>query len=329
MPLSEFNIITRYFTRHAHRQDVLLGVGDDAALMEVPKGMQLAVSVDALVAGRHFPLETTPEAIGHKALAVNLSDMAAMGAEPAWATLALTLPEPDTDFLSGFAAGFYRLAEQCNVELVGGDTVRGPLQLVVQIQGLVPRGKALTRGGARPGDHLFVTGTLGDAGAGLAMVQEQLACAGSQGEELRRRLDYPTPRVAAGIALREIASAAIDISDGLLADLGHILEASVVGAELELDAIPLSAALRHCVADVEQRLRFALTAGDDYELCFTVAEEKLEALERTVADWDFPVTRIGRIRAETGVSFCNGVPPADLVSGYDHFGDGNEQSEEI
>lgn len=321
MPLSEFSLIARYFSRHGNREDVVLGVGDDAALLEIPPGMQLAVSVDVMVAGRHFPPNTPPEAIGHKALAVNLSDMAAMGAEPAWATLALTLPEPDTDFLDGFANGFYRLAEQHHVALVGGDTVRGPLQLAVQIQGLVPRGKALTRSGARPGDHLFVTGTLGDAGAGLALVQRRLDC--PDGDALRRRLDYPTPRVAAGLALRDIASAAIDISDGLLADLGHILEASGAGAELDLDAIPLSAALRRCVPDNGEQLRLALTAGDDYELCFTVPASKLALVEQAAIGWDFPVTCIGRITADPGILFCNGEPPPDLTTGFDHFGGSN------
>ncbi len=325
MPLSEFSIIEQYFTRRHRREDVVLGVGDDAAVLEVPSGMQLAVCVDALVAGRHFPLETAADATGYKALAVNLSDMAAMGAEPAWATLALTLPEPDADFLQGFASGFYRLAETHGVELVGGDTVRGPLQLVVQIQGLVPRGKALTRSGARPGDHLFVTGTLGDAGAGLRLVQGQLSCEEPHAITLRQRLDYPTPRVTAGIALREIASAAIDISDGLLADLGHILEASSVGAEIELDAIPISTALKRCIADDTNRMRLALTAGDDYELCFTVPEDKLPQLEQAAAEWDFPLTRIGSIRAGSAIRFCNGEPPADLIAGFDHFGESGER----
>lgn len=320
MPLSEFSIIEQYFTRRYQRDDVVLGVGDDAALLEVPSGMQLAVCVDALVAGRHFPMGASADSIGYKALAVNLSDLAAMGSEPAWATLALTLPEPDANFLAGFASGFYRLAEANSVELVGGDTVRGPLQVVVQVQGLVPRGKALTRAGTMPGDHLFVTGTLGDAGAGLGLALGKLRCEEPFAAELRQRLDYPIPRVAAGLGLRDIASAAIDISDGLLADLGHILEASEVGADIELDAIPVSAALRSCIADDKQRLRLALTAGDDYELCFTVPEEKLEALQSAAAGWDVPVTRIGRIRTGTGISFCNGEPPDDLVAGYDHFG---------
>lgn len=320
MPLSEFSIIAQYFSRCARRDDVLLGVGDDAALLEIRPGMHLAVSMDAMVAGRHFPLETMPEAIGYKALAVNLSDMAAMGAEPAWATLALTLPEPDMDFLAGFAAGFYRLAESCGVDLVGGDTVRGPLQAVVQIQGLVPQGKALRRDGARAGDHLFVTGTLGDAGAGLRIVQGQLCGDATHAAELRRRLDYPTPRVQVGLALRDIATAAIDISDGLLADLGHILDASAVGAEIELDAVPVSTALKKCVADSTERLSLALTAGDDYELCFTVPEENLDELHRVAAEWGCGMTRIGRIVAGTGIGFCHGEVLGDLVAGFDHFG---------
>lgn len=320
MPLSEFSIISQYFTHRPRRKDVVLGVGDDAALLNIPTGMQLAVSVDALVAGRHFPLETSPEAIGHKALAVNLSDMAAMGAEPAWVTLALTLPEPDTDFLAGFAAGFYALAEVHGIELVGGDTVRGPLQIVVQIQGLVPQGKALLRGGARAGDHLFVTGTLGDAGAGLQLVQGALSAEEIDAAVLRQRLDYPSPRLQAGLSLQGIASAAIDISDGLLADLGHILDASSVGAEIEIDAIPVSSALGTCVPDKVDRLRLSLTAGDDYELCFSVPEENLDELYRVAAEWDCGMTRIGRIVAGTGIGFCHGEVPGDLVAGFDHFG---------
>jgi len=325
MPLSEFSIIEHYFTRRHRRADVVLGVGDDAALLAVPPGMQLAVCVDALVAGRHFPLETSPEAVGHKALAVNLSDLAAMGAEPAWATLALTLPEADERFLAGFAAGFYRLAERYGIELVGGDTVRGPLQIVVQLQGLVPAGAALTRAGARPGDRLFVTGTLGDAGAGLALVQGALACDEPHGATLRRRLDYPEPRVAAGRSLCGIASAAIDVSDGLLADLGHILDASGVGAELALDTLPFSAALKSCVGDDAQRLRLALTSGDDYELCFTVPREKLSRLDSVAVEWDVPLTCIGEIREGAGIGFRQGELPAGIVGGFDHFGKGNER----
>ncbi len=320
MALSEFELIAHYFTRNRHREDVRLGVGDDAALVQPSPGNELALCVDALVAGRHFPLDTPAEAIGHKALAVNLSDLAAMGAEPAWLTLALSLPEADEAFVEAFARGFYALADMHGVELVGGDTVRGPLQVVVQAQGIVPAGCALTRGGARSGDHLFVTGTLGDAGAGLALVQGRLGCAAEEAEWLKRRLDYPTPRVAEGISLRGIASAAIDISDGLLADLGHILKAGGVGARLELDAIPTSTALQCCVEDIEVRQRLALSAGDDYELCFCVPEARLAQFERVAADWPCGYSRIGVICAGTGLSLEHGMLPADLIAGFDHFG---------
>jgi len=319
MALSEFELIAQYFTRSQHREDVRLGVGDDAALLRLPAGNELALCVDALVAGRHFPFNTAAEAIGHKALAVNLSDLAAMGAEPAWATLALTLPEADEAFVEGFARGFFALAETYGVDLVGGDTVRGPLQVVVQLQGLVPAGVALTRGGARPGDHLFVTGTLGDAGAGLALVKGGISCAPEEAAILRRRLDYPSPRVAEGLSLRGIASAAIDISDGLLADLGHILDASAVGARLALDAIPTSSALQGCVADAEARLRLALGAGDDYELCFAVPESRLGQLEQIAAGWECGYTHIGVICREAGYTFDHGTLPLDISSGFDHF----------
>lgn len=322
MSLSEFSLIERYFTARPQRGDVVLGVGDDAALLQVPEGMQLAVSVDTLVAGRHFPHDTPARAIGHKALAVNLSDMAAMGAQPAWATLGLSLPEADESFVAELAGGLFDLAREHGVELVGGDTVRGPLTLSLQIHGLVPNGEALLRSGASPGDHIFVTGTLGDAGAGLALHQQHLACHDAEaGEWLRRRLEYPQPRVAEGIALRGLASAAIDISDGLLADLGHILKRSGCGAELELDAVPLSDALCQCVDAVPQRLQSALSAGDDYELCFCVPEAKLEAFAQRSRDWDCRVSRIGRITAGQGCRLQGRQSESlqSLLGGYDHF----------
>lgn len=322
MSLGEFSIIERYFTSRHRRNDVLLGVGDDAALLQVPAGMQLAVSVDTLVAGRHFPLDTAAGAIGHKALAVNLSDMAAMGAEPAWATLALTLPEPDPTFIEDFADGFFRLAQAHGVELVGGDTVRGPLSLTVQIHGLVPEGEALLRSGAQPGDYLYVTGHLGDAGAGLRLRQGGGCRDSDAAAALVARLDYPTPRVSEGLALRGIASAAIDISDGLLADLGHILERSGCGAELELDAIPLSEALRSCVSAEEERLRLALGAGDDYELCFAVPPQRRGDLELATREWCCKPSCIGRITAGKGIRLAGEGSEAlqGLMAGYDHFG---------
>lgn len=322
MSLSEFSLIERYFTSRTHRQDVILGVGDDAALLQLPPGMQLAVSVDTLVAGRHFPEETAAEAIGHKALAVNLSDMAAMGADPAWVTLALTLPESDSAFVEDFARGFFALARRYGVELVGGDTVRGPLSLTVQIQGQVPAGKALLRSGARPGDYLYVSGTLGDAGAGLRLKQGG-SCHAPEAEALVRRLDYPTPRVAEGRSLRGIASAAIDISDGLLADLGHILERSGCGAEIELEALPQSEALRRCITDDHERLKLALGAGDDYELCFTVPPSQRSAIMELSSSWSCGLSCIGRINDGAGITL-SGEGSDSLqgrVAGYDHFGE--------
>jgi thiamine-monophosphate kinase len=243
-----------------------------------------------------------------------------MGAEPAWTTLALSLPEADEAFAEGFAHGFFSLAAKHDVELVGGDTVRGPLQVVVQAQGILPEGSALKRSGARPGDQIFVTGTLGDAGAGLALQQQQCHCEGEAATFLRHRLDYPVPRVAEGIALRGIASAAIDISDGLLADLGHILAASGVGARLAIDALPLSPALRQCQADEAARLKWALGAGDDYELCFTVPAERIVAFERVAADWGCGYSRIGEICDEPGLGIEQGTLPPGVAGGFDHFG---------
>jgi len=321
MPLNEFSIIEHYFSRVSSRADVLLGVGDDAALLQVPQGMQLAASVDTLIAGRHFPAATDPEAIGYKALAVNLSDMAAMGAKPAWVTLALALPEADERFIEDFARGFFSLAQQYDVELVGGDTVRGPLACTVQAHGFVPIDAALLRSGAQPGDRIYVTGTLGDAGAGLQLKQGVQCGNAEAAVTLTRRLEYPQPRVAEGILLRGIASSAIDISDGLSADLGHILDASGCGAELQLDAIPCSEALRQCVADDTERLRLALSAGDDYELCFTVPPQKVAELERVAAGWTCGVSRIGCIIEGAGIKLTGAGSDALQadIPGFDHF----------
>jgi len=321
MPLNEFSIIERYFNRAARRGDVLLGVGDDAALLQVPQGMQLAVSVDTLIAGRHFPEDTRPEAIGYKALAVNLSDMAAMGAKPAWVTLALALPEADEPFIEDFARGFFSLAQQYDVDLVGGDTVRGPLTCSVQVHGFVARDEALLRSGAQPGDLIYVTGNLGDAGAGLRLKQGALCADAAAAATLIRRLEHPLPRVNEGMSLRGIASSAIDISDGLLADLGHIVDDSGCGAELRLDTIPCSAALQQCVADDMERLRLALSAGDDYELCFTVPPQKVAELERVAAGWECGFHRIGCIIEGAGIRLTGGGSDALQAGlpGFDHF----------
>lgn len=322
MSLSEFNLIDRFFAANGvQRDDVVLGVGDDCALLRVPAGMELAVSIDALVEGRHYPPGTAADAVGHKALAVGLSDLAAMGAEPAWATLALSLPEADVAWLQGFADGLFALAARFGVQLVGGDTVRGPRVISLQLHGFVPQGRALRRDGARPGDLIYVTGTLGDAGLGLELAVGQRSATAPDDDYLRARLDRPEPRVAAGMKLRGIASAAIDLSDGLAADLGHILERSAVGARLELAQLPLSSALQRLLPDAGERCRFALAAGDDYELCFTVPPERHAAVEQLCSELDCGCRCIGAIEATPGLRLYR--PDGALLDqpphGFDHF----------
>ena len=270
--LGEFDVIAQLRERCAlPRADVRVGIGDDGAVLRVPGGQQLVVAMDTLVEGVHFPRDTAAADIGWKALAVNLSDLAAMGAAPAWATLALTLPRALPRWLNDFAVGFARLARTHRVSLVGGDTTRGPLTVTVQAHGFVPSGAALLRAAARVGDAIYVSGTLGDAAAGLAVAQRRLV--GTRKADaawLRARLDRPTPRVALGLALRGLAHAAIDVSDGLAADLTHVLDASRVGAEIDMTRLPCSSALRRATPDAAHRARWQLAGGDDYELCFTV-----------------------------------------------------------
>ncbi len=319
--LGEFGIIQRYFAEQGpSRGDVRVGIGDDAAVVRVPEGMDLALAVDTLVAGVHFPRDTTPEAIGHKALAVNLSDMAAMGAEPVWATLSLSLPEEDPAFLKGFSRGLLGLAGRFGIALVGGDTVRGPLTITVQISGLVPRDGALLRSGARIGDRIYVSGTLGDAGAGLALALRQTAWDDRRGDALRHRLDRPEPRVGLGILLRGLATAAIDVSDGLRSDLGHILAASGVGARVEVDTLPRSQALRAFLPEQGQ-LELALGAGDDYELCFTVAAGEEARLMAAAAEAGVAVTCVGEIERDVGLRLVrsDGSPFSTERTGFDHF----------
>ena len=318
MALGEFQLIERFFTRQrVKRDDVELGVGDDCALLRIPSDARLAVTMDTLVEGRHFPQATDPAALGHKALAVNLSDLAAMGAEPAWITLSLSLPSVDEAWLDAFAGGLFQLAEAHGVQLVGGDTVRGPLAITLQAHGFIPANQALRRDGARVGDLVYVTGTLGDAGAGLRIALGELSADGADGQFLRGRLDRPTPRVAWGLALRGLASAAIDVSDGLAADLGHILKASGVGATLKFADLPVSDALCRRVGEARARA-FALTAGDDYELCFTAAPAQAEA----IAALPFPCTPVGVIEAGEGLRVYgpDGHRMAVEQAGFDHFG---------
>jgi thiamine-monophosphate kinase len=319
MSISEFDIIDRYFNfMYPERDDVILGIGDDAALSIIPSGMQLAIAIDTLVEGVHFPKTTSPYDIGYKALAVNLSDMAAMGADPAWMTLALTCPQTDDVWLTGFSQGLNELAKAYNVSLIGGDTTCGPLTITVQITGFIPFGKALQRHGAQPGDGIYVTGTLGDAGLGLASVQKQVTLLPSVRQYVESRLNRPTPRLQEGQLLRGIASSAIDISDGLVADLGHILTASQVGASLQLDSLPLSNALNEFMPlDVAWNL--ALGAGDDYELCFTVPLSQEIALKNALIANSY--VRIGTIESIRGLRCldADGQQFIPQQTGYQHF----------
>ena len=305
------------------RDDVRLGIGDDAAVLAVPAGQELAVAIDTLVDGVHFPHGTAAADIGWKALAVNLSDLAAMGASPAWALLALTLPTPDVAFVEGFAEGFARLAQPHRLALVGGDTTRGPLCISVAVHGFVPPGKALTRAGARAGDAVLVTGTLGDAAAGLHALQHSWRDDDPRSnlrEFLIERLNRPVPRLAAGAALRGQASACADISDGLLADLGHICTASGVGAEIEAALLPRSSALLG-LHDEASALHFALSGGDDYELCFTVPAQRLADVQSDLSRLGCGVTRIGRIVEGVGVRVrgADGEWVNMDRSGWEHF----------
>ncbi len=316
---SEFELIARHFSRPA--PGARLGVGDDAALMKIAAGQELAVSTDMLLAGRHFLPDTDPEALGHKALAVNLSDLAAMGACPRWALLAIALPEADDAWLSAFSRGFYALAERFGVDLVGGDTTRGPFTLCVTILGEVEAGQALTRSGARPGDQIWVSGCLGGAALGLAHLQGRVRLDPALADKCRQRLEWPEPRVALGRALRGLASAAIDLSDGLLADLGHILERSRVGAELELAHLPADPALAAVPEDLA--LDCLLAGGDDYELVFTAPPAHAATIESLAQRLALPLTRIGRIvaGADLVVRDVQGRPLAHHKRGYDHFAD--------
>jgi len=313
MSLGEFEIISRYFKKPASG-DVLLGIGDDAAVVSLRSGQRLVVAVDTIVEGVHFPAHTDAADIGYRALAVNLSDLASMGAVPKWMTLSLSLPSNDESWLDRFASGLFDLARKFNVQLIGGDTVHGPLVITVQIAGWVESNRWLTRSGAQVGDLIFVSGCLGDAAGGLAAIHE----AKSEGEStryLQQRFLRPEPRVSLGRELREIASASMDISDGLLTDLDKLCDASGVGAEIDVDRLPLSAQLRSSF-DADRALQFALGGGDDYELLFTAHtadQSRLRSLKT-------PVTHIGKITATRGVRCLrNGVKLEVATRGYDHF----------
>lgn len=315
---SEFELIARHFSRPA--AGARLGVGDDAALLAPRPGMELAVSTDMLLVGRHFLPDDAPEQLGHKVLAVNLSDLAAMAAQPRWALLALALPAADEDWLAAFGRGLFTLADRYGVELVGGDTTRGPLGFCVTILGEVEAGRALTRAGARPGDDIWVSGQLGGAALGLAHVQGGLHLTPEQAASCLERLHAPEPRVALGRALLGVASAGIDVSDGLLADLGHILERSGVAAEVDFQRLPAHPAVAARLSQPLAR-RCLLAGGDDYELCFTAPPDRAKAVEAAARTAGVVVTRIGRVLAGEGLVLlgADGAPMPVVEHGYDHF----------
>ena len=298
---------------------VILGIGDDAALLDMPPGTELVAAVDTIVAGRHFPEGADARSIGHRALAVNLSDLAAMGATPAWATLALTMPSVDAAWLERFAAGLLDLADANGVALVGGDTTRGPLTISVQLLGHVPRGAVLRRSGARAGDLLAVTGTLGDAGAGLEFVGAVLPETRPAALELIRRFEYPAPRVRFGLAARGIASAAMDLSDGLVGDLPKLAQASGLAAHVWVERLPMSESMR-AVVPAAQALAWALAAGDDYELLLAVPAPRYAELEAAAGQLNLTLTTIGELRPGGGVTWSlNGADFVPGVRGWDHF----------
>jgi thiamine-monophosphate kinase len=321
LPQSEFELIGKYFARlGAERADVRVGVGDDGAVLMPPPGRELVVVTDSLVEDVHFPKGSPAASIGHRAFAVNLSDLAAMGAEPAWALLALTLPQADETWLDGFARAAGDLCRKHGVALVGGDTTRGPLSMTVTLMGVAPLGVALERRGGQPGDAIFVTGSPGDSAAGLALEQNRLHVSDPMSARiLRDRFLFPTPRCEVGIALRGLASACIDVSDGLGGDLEKLCVASGCGAEIEAAALPVSDALTGAVGR-ELAREYALTGGEDFELLFTVPLAKLAAMNNAVALGLGPVTRIGTLVPGKGVRvFTRAGVMQFSGAGFDHF----------
>jgi thiamine-monophosphate kinase len=318
--LSEFTLISRYFERPARPDgQVVLGVGDDCALLQAAPGMQTAISTDMLVEGRHFFPGADARLLGHKCLAVNLSDLAAMGAAPTGFTLALALPAVEESWLAAFSTGMFALADAHGCELVGGDTTKGPLTISITVFGEVPAGQALRRDAALPGDDIWISGTLGDARLALAGYRGELALPATELDAAGMRMHAPTPRLGLGIGLRGIAHAAIDISDGLVGDLGHILERSGVGARLEVDALPIGPMLRGQAQSL--RRAFALAGGDDYELCFTASPQHRDAVREAARRASVPVTRVGCIVADSGLTLLDASGAAIELSlrSFDHF----------
>lgn len=323
--MGEFDLIARYFTRPVHK--AALGVGDDCALLAPAPGMQLAISSDMLVEGRHFFANVDPEALGHKALAVNLSDLAACGARPLAFTLALALPRVDEAWLAGFSRGLWALADAHGCELVGGDTTQGPLNICITVFGEVPAGQALLRSGARPGDDIYVSGTLGDARLALEALLGHITLPDDVLARARQRLERPTPRVALGLALRGVASSAMDVSDGLLGDLTHILKASGAGARIDTHITSLliaeeaykSSASGHFYLETTRQC--TLAGGDDYELAFTAPPDRRNAVAAAAHTAQTPVTRIGTVLTQPGLQLVDavGAPVPHRYASFNHF----------
>tara|TARA_B110000014_G_scaffold262879_1_gene257969 strand:- start:1198 stop:2163 length:966 start_codon:yes stop_codon:yes gene_type:complete len=320
--MKEFELIKHFFTDQiVKRKDVLKGIGDDCAIINIPAQQNIVVTTDTLVSGVHFPHDTHPNAIGHKAIAVNLSDIAAMGAEPCWLSLAITLPEVDKGWLQSFCDGVFELCEYYNVELIGGDTTQGPLSITVTAQGMIPEGKSLLRSGAQSGDWIYVTGEIGDAALALKHFYNQVSLSQEYVKPLREKLDRPKARVLAGQAIRDYASSAIDLSDGLVSDLNHICQASNVGANIVLDQLPLSKMMLNSLT-FDEATSLALVGGDDYELLFTVSEDNKVGMETALANIGTKITCIGQTNKSKILSTTinNEVVPIQAKS-FEHFND--------
>jgi thiamine-monophosphate kinase len=319
---SEFQLIQQFFQREQAEQPaegVLLGIGDDCALLQIPNGKQLAVSVDTLVADVHFPADADPELIAERALRTNLSDLAAMGAEPLWFTLALTLPEANEDWLRSFSRGLFKCAREYRIALVGGDTTSGPLSITIQVMGAIQPQQTLRRDGANVGDFILVTNFVGDGAAALAAIQNTHTFTDEHIEYLLQRFYRPTPRLSESVLIREIASSALDISDGLVADLQHICDASDLGAVIDIENLPLSPAVKSLNND-SQAYQWALSGGDDYELCFTVPPEKMADIAMLIAQGKLQATVIGEVTAGSKVICEYEGEPFELAkTGYQHF----------
>jgi len=319
MAVGEFELIEEYFRQGGGGLGVALGIGDDCALLQVPAGRQLAVSMDTLVGGIHFPKNADPELIAERALRVNLSDLAAMGAEPLWFTLGLTLPEADKQWIKGFSEGLFRVANEYNIALVGGDTTKGALAMTIQVHGAVEPDKALLRSGARAGDLIFTTGCVGDGAGALAVIKQELEVGKSAFNYLMQHYYRPEPQIAAGSLLVGLATSAIDISDGLLADLGHICTESGVGAELRLEQLPLSDPLKKLVPR-EQAFDWALAGGDDYQLCFTLPKQNLPRLEQLIDQHKLEAHHVGEVVQGSGITCLHKGELFEVGShGYQHF----------